>query len=97
MAKRPLRSGPGSQFVWSLFPKIRCLRDKNSLENIFGIKEDKGRIPNVMEIRTRKPSAVKIIKKQALQEKIQCKRHRRCKQELKDVCGCWFQDSLSSK
>ena len=50
MAKRPLRSGPGSQFVWSLFPKIRCLRDKNSLENIFGIKEDKGRIPNVMEI-----------------------------------------------
>ena len=20
-------------FVWSLFPKIRCLRDKNSLEN----------------------------------------------------------------
>ena len=36
-------------FVWSLFPKIRCLRDKNSLENIFGIKEDKGRIPNVME------------------------------------------------
>ena len=38
------------------------------MENIFGIKEDKGRIPNVMEIRTRKPSAVKIIKKQALQE-----------------------------
>ena len=61
MAKRPLRSGPGSQFVWSLFPKIRCLRDKNSLENIFGIKEDKGRIPNVMEIRTRKPSALQTF------------------------------------
>ena len=48
-------------FVWSLFPKIRCLRDKNSLENIFGIKEDKGRIPNVMEIRTRKPSALQTF------------------------------------
>jgi len=53
-AKRPLRSGPGSQFVWSLFPKIRCLRDKNSLENIFGIKEDKGRIPQRIEEDTEK-------------------------------------------
>ena len=61
MAKRPLRSGPGSQFVWSLFPKIRCLRDKNSLENIFGIKEDKGRIPQRIEEDTEKQ--IKMNKK----------------------------------
>ena len=46
---------------WSLFPKIRCLRDKNSLENIFGIKEDKGRIPQRIEEDTEKQ--IKMNKK----------------------------------
>ena len=52
------------------------------MENIFGIKEDKGRIPNVMEIRTRKPSALQRLKFQSQAVNTQDKDYKSIEKEI---------------